>query len=173
MEKDGKEDQMDYLPPPPPEEDPIVTATLFSTLQALTIHSQENKSFALYNFLLFNSFLLMGWMTIFSQLKCWTDAAISILICLVGFMAAGVWKQLLIDYARASDSFRDYLEKNEKFLPLRWQGPHADRMKQIVKRDEQARKKNTGNWDLLTWVPNMFRFLYISFIVLSLIKLLN
>jgi len=140
-------------------------ATLFSAFQAVTIHSQENKSFALNNFLLFNSFLLMGWATLFSQEEMWMDLVASTLLCIVGILIAKVWRGLLKDYSNSSDNFRRYIEKFEKYLPLRWHGPHAGRKEQIDKRDEkvgqQGLGKEIGSRDLMAFIPYAFIAIYL------------
>jgi len=152
------------------EESVEATAMLYSALQALTIHSQENKTFTLYNFLLFNSLLLMGWATVFSQQRHWTDAVASCLLCAVGIGAAVAWRQLMADYARPSDLFRRHLAMAEKFLPARWPRPIAGRDMQIEGRDKEAGKSGVGDRDLLTWAPRMLAILYVALLLLSLAK---
>jgi hypothetical protein len=156
---------------PQPKESLEAIAALYSAIQALTIHSQENKTTTLGNFLLFNSFLLVSWATMFSQLTQWTDAFASWLICGVGIMVAAAWRGLMKDYASASDLFRQHLERTEQFLPVHWQGPIADRKNQIEKRNAEAQKAGVGDRDLMTWVPSLFAAMYVALLLLSLAKL--
>ena len=155
---------------PEPHESVEATATLYSALQALTIHSQENKTFTLYNLLLFNSVLLMGWATVFSQQRHWADTVASCLLCAVGIAAAFAWSGLLADYASASNLFRHHLAAAEEFLPVRWPRPIAGRDAQIEGRDKEAQSSGVGDRDLLTWAPRMLGILYAALLLLSLAK---
>lgn len=150
------------------------TAALFSALQQVTIHSQENKSFTLYNFLLFNSFLLVAWATLFTQDRTWIDATACTLLCLVGVLAGFAWEPLGRDYANASDGFRAHLVQCEDFLPPRW--PRWSKGRQL-----QLDEKSTSSWwpfsgtrvrsrDLLVYTPRVLEGLYAALTFLSWVK---
>ena len=150
------------------------TAALYSALQQLAIHSQENKSFTLYNFLLFNSFLLVAWATLFTQDRTWIDATACTLLCLVGVLAGFAWEPLGRDYADASDLFQAHLVRSEDFLPARW--PRSSKL-----RKEQLDKKAESSWspfsgtrvrsrDLLVYTPRVLEGLYAALILLSWVK---
>lgn len=156
-------------------ETPESIATLYSALQQLTIHSQENKSFTLYNFLLFNSFLLVAWATVFSQERSSVDAVASTFLCIVGILATFVWEPLGRDYAGASDLFRTELVKAEDFLPTLWPRVSTLREKQLDDKKKRSwwpySETRAGLRDLLINTPRALALLYAALIILSWAKL--
>lgn len=167
----------DKRPGSPEDETPESIATLFTARQAVTIHSQENKSFALYNFLLFNSFLLMGWATLFSQERTPADVITLTFFCALGILVALVWRGLLRDYSKSSDLFRSYLVQAERYLPPRWQGPHAGRDELIHERDKVSSQhglgKGAGSRDLLGVLPIAFVAIYVVLAAMTWLKCLE
>ena len=167
----GGHDMPDDNPTTKPNASSEAIATLYTALQQLTIHGQENKSSTLYNFLLVNSFLLVAWATLFSQTSVWLDGAACTLLCLIGVLACLAWEPLGRDYADASDLFRSKLVEFEQFLPPAW--PRA-----FEAREQQIDKKKEGTWrpfstnrvrsrHLLVYTPRVLVVGYTLFLVLS------
>jgi len=119
----------------------------------------------------------VGWATIFSQEKVWADLVASTLLCIVGIVVAIVWRGLLKDYSNSSDNFRRYIEKFDKYLPLRWHGPHAGRKEQIDKRDEETHRyvlgKEAGSRNLMAFIPYAFIVVYHALILITWLKFIE
>jgi hypothetical protein len=150
---------------------PETVAALYTSASQMVIHSQENKNFTLYNFLMFNSFLLVGWATLFSSIHIWLDGIACTLICLIGLLASIAWESLGRNYVQAADSIRGLVSMSEDSLPLEWP-------KFCQVRNNQITCRKTGTWipfktdrvgsgHLLIYTPRVLAVGYCLFIGLS------
>jgi hypothetical protein len=139
----------------PPTEKPGHRFDLYDLAVRLAMHSQENKLQTLNLYLVFNSIILLAWVTLFSAVSPnFTAKLVSTLLCILGVLFALVWLPLGWDYANASDSFSELAERLEDQFP-EGERPMRPRAQQ------KGSKLPIGSRTILVLTPLVFLISYV------------
>jgi hypothetical protein len=93
-------------------------AAFYNAYLQLAIHGQENKNQTYYNFLVAHSILLLAWATVFSvTATAIAGAMAATLLCVIGFLSAGMWFPIGDDYSNASDRYGKAVRDVEERFP--------------------------------------------------------
>ena len=108
---------------------------LYQAFANLSIHSQENRWQAFTGFLLFNSFLILGWTGLSSNSGDGWSAAAQIVLCLLGIGGFFLWRSLGEDYADALGLMASVATSIEQADTFPWsRKPFTERKRQLDQR---------------------------------------